>query len=243
MSDSALPSLTLEAQRISKKFSDEGLHVKLLGGLAVWMTCPSAQLSGLARAYGDLDFITPKKEVRALNQIFISSGYVEDKLFNAIHGATRLIYIDQSNARPVDVLVDNFKMCHEIELKNRLSHGGSTISSEDLLLTKLQIVSITEKDLLDLIALLVDQEFDFDYISNLLSNDWGFEKTVLQNLVKINSFLESVKIDMALKIVSKRKIQDLNLEIEGTKKTLNYKLRAKIGEKMPWFEEPEELSH
>jgi hypothetical protein len=243
VSDSTLESLTLEAQRISKKISDEGLHVKLLGGLAIWMTCPSAQLSALARDYGDLDFIAPKKEVRALNQIFISSGYVEDKLFNAIHGATRLIYIDQSNARPVDVLVDNFKMCHEIELKNRLSHGGSTISSEDLLLTKLQIVSITEKDLLDLIALLVDQEFDFDYISNLLSNDWGFEKTVLQNLVKINSFLESVKIDMALKIVSKRKIQDLNLEIEGTKKTLNYKLRAKIGEKMPWFEEPEELSH
>jgi len=134
-------------------------------------------------------------------------------------------------------------MCHEIELKNRLSHGGSTISSEDLLLTKLQIVSITEKDLLDLIALLVDQEFDFDYISNLLSNDWGFEKTVLQNLVKINSFLESVKIDMASKIVSKKKIQDLNLEIEGAKKSLSYKLRAKIGEKMPWYEEPEELSH
>ena len=243
MSDSTLPSLTLEAQRISKKFSDEGLHVKLLGGLAVWMTCPSAQLSGLARAYGDLDFIAPKKEVRALNQIFISSGYVEDKLFNAIHGATRLIYVDQSNARPVDVLVDNFKMCHEIELKNRLSHKGSTISSEDLLLTKLQIVSMTEKDLVDLIAMLIDQEFDVGYISNLLSNDWGFEKTVLQNLVRITEYLESVNIDPTLKSVSKKRIQELKLEIEGSKKTLSYKLRAKIGEKMPWYEEPEELSH
>jgi hypothetical protein len=243
VSDSTLPSLTLEAQRISKKFSDEGLSVKLLGGLAVWMTCPSAQLSGLARSYGDLDFIAPKKEVRALNQVFISSGYVEDKLFNAIHGATRLIYIDQSNVRPVDVLIDNFKMCHEIELKHRLSHSGSTISSEDLLLTKLQIVSMTEKDLVDLIAMLIDQEFDGGYISNLLSNDWGFEKTVLQNLVRITEHLESVNIDPALKIVSKKRIQELNLEIEGSKKSLSYKLRAKIGEKMPWYEQPEELSH
>jgi len=238
-----MPSLTSEAQRMAKKFADEGLRVKLLGGLAIWMTCPSAQLPGLARSYGDLDFIAPKKEVRTLNNIFISNGYVEDKLFNAIHGATRLIYIDQSNARPVDVLVDNFKMCHEIELKHRLSHDGPTIHGEDLLLTKLQIVSMTEKDLLDLIAMLIDQEFDGGYISNLLSNDWGFEKTVLQNLVRVSEFLESVDIDADLKLVSKKKIRDLNLEIEGSKKTLSYKLRAKIGDKMPWFEEPEELSH
>lgn len=243
MSDSTLPSLILEAQRISKKISDEGLSVKLLGGLAVWMTCPSAQLPALARSYGDLDFIAPKKELRALNQIFISSGYVEDKLFNAIHGATRLIYIDQSNTRPVDVLVDNFKMCHEIELKHRLTHSGSTISSEDLLLTKLQIVSMTQKDLLDLIAMLIDLEFDGGYISNLLSNDWGFEKTVLQNLVRITDHLESINIDPAVKVVSKKRIQDLSLQIEGAKKSLSYKLRAKIGEKMPWYEEPEELSH
>lgn len=243
MSNSTLPALTLEAQRISKKISDEGLHVKLLGGLAIWMTCPSARLTGLARSYGDLDFIAPKKEVRALNQILINSGYDQDKRFNAIHGATRLIYIDQNNARPVDVLVDNFKMCHEIELKNRLSNIGPAISSEDLLLTKLQIVSINEKDLLDLIALLIDQDFDCDYIINLLANDWGFEKTVLQNLIKVNAFLQALNIDATLKLISKEKIRDLTMNIECSKKTLNYKLRAKIGEKMPWFEEPEELIH
>lgn len=243
MSDSPLSSITLEAQRMVNKISDAGLNVKLLGGLAIWMTCPSAQLSGLARSYGDLDFIAPKKEIRALNQIFINSGYKEDKLFNAIHGATRLIYIDQNNARPVDILVDNFKMCHELDLKNRLSTHGPTISGEDILLTKLQIVSINEKDLLDLIALLVDQEFDLDYISILLANDWGFEKTVLQNLVKAGIFLETLNIEAPLKGIATRKIQDIKRKIERSKKTLSYKLRAKIGEKVPWFEEPEELSH
>lgn len=243
MRDSPLSSITLEAQRMAIKISDAGLNVKLLGGLAIWMTCPSAQLSGLARHYGDLDFISPKKEIRALNQIFINSGYHEDKLFNAIHGATRLIYIDQNNARPVDVLVDNFKMCHEIELKNRLSTKGPTISVEDILLTKLQIVSINEKDLLDLIALLIDQEFELDYISFLLANDWGFEKTVLQNLVEIGTFLESLKIESSLKDIVIKKIQEITNKIERSKKTLSYKLRAKVGEKMPWFEEPEELNH
>lgn len=243
MIDSPLSSITLEAQRMANKISDAGLNVKLLGGLAIWMTCPSAQLSGLARSYGDLDFIAPKKEIRALNQIFINSGYNEDKLFNAIHGATRLIYIDQKNARPVDVLVDNFKMCHEIELKNRLTNNGPTISSEDILLTKLQIVSINEKDLLDLIALLVDQEFDLEYISIILANDWGFEKTVLQNLVKAGKFLETLNIEAHLKGIATKKIQEITGNIESSKKTLSYKLRAKIGEKMPWFEEPEALNH
>ena len=243
MSDSTLSSITLEAQRMANKISVAGLNVKLLGGLAIWMTCPSAQLSGLARSYGDLDFIAPKKEIRALNVMVINSGYSEDRLFNAIHGATRLIYIDQKNARTVDILVDNFKMCHEIELKNRLSTVGPTISVEDILLTKLQIVSINEKDLLDLIALLVDQEFDLDYISILLANDWGFEKTVLQNLVKAGKFLENLNIEAPLKGIATRKIQDIKRKIERSKKTLSYKLRAKIGEKVPWFEEPEELSH
>ena len=72
-----MPSLTSEAQRMAKKFADEGLRVKLLGGLAIWMTCPSAQLKGLARSYGDLDFIAPKKEVRTLNKVFIANGCVE----------------------------------------------------------------------------------------------------------------------------------------------------------------------
>jgi hypothetical protein len=243
VSDSTLSSITLEAQRMANKISEAGLNVKLLGGLAIWMTCPSAQLSGLARSYGDLDFIAPKKEIRALNEMFINSGYSEDRLFNAIHGATRLIYIDQKNARSVDILVDNFKMCHELELKNRLSTNGPTISGEDILLTKLQIVSINEKDLLDLIALLVDQEFDLDYISILLANNWGFEKTVLQNLVKADKFLETLNIDAPLKGIATRKIQDITGNIERSKKTLSYKLRAIIGEKLPWFEEPEELNH
>ncbi len=243
MSSSTLSSINLEAKRLTKKISDRSLKVKLLGGLAVWMSCPSAELPGLARNYGDLDFISPKKEARTFGEILVSSGYVEDKRFNAIHGATRLIFLDEVNDRPIDVLIDDFKMCHSIELKNRINQENAWITPEDLLLTKLQIVSINEKDFLDIVALLLDQEFDLEYLSKILGNDWGFEKTVLQNLIKSSKYLESIELQSQLRESAKNNCQKLISQIENSKKSLNYKLRAKIGDKLPWYDEPEELVH
>ena len=248
MTNQILPDLTQEATRVSSAIQDSKLSVKLLGGLAVWLQSPSAQLPILRRDYSDLDFIAVKKEVTPFSKLLTNIGYMEDKRFNAIHGATRLIFIDEENDRPVDLLVDNFKMCHEIDLKNRLSIEGPTISISDLFLTKLQVVKITKKDLLDLTSLIIDHEFsdsgvDLKYITKILSGDWGFERTVLLNLDRLLAFSSEILDNPKTKKISEDKINIIKKNIRDSKKNINYKLRAKVGERVIWYEEPDELIH
>jgi len=248
MSNQILPDLTQEATRVSAAIKDSKLRVKLLGGLAVWLQSPSAQLPILRRNYSDLDFIAVKNEVMPFSKLLTNIGYMEDKRFNAIHGATRLIFRDEENDRPVDLLVDNFKMCHEIELKNRLSIEGPTISISDLFLTKLQIVKITKKDLLDLTSLIIDYEIsntgiDLRYITKILSRNWGFERTVLLNLDRLLYFSSEILDNPKTRKISENKINDIQKNIRDSKKTINYRLRAKVGERVIWYEEPDDLIH
>ena len=246
--ENTLPDLTDEAQRLADKIKVAGLNVKLLGGLAIWFHSPSARHEPLQRQYGDLDFIGPKKEMKKFIQLMIDSGYIEDKRFNAIHGATRLILIDSTHERPVDVLIDTFKMCHEIDLSDRLFGHSPTIPLADLLLSKLQVTKLAHKDVADIAALLLDQEFtpsgiDMDYIIRILGNNWGFEHTVRRTLDNLPIHLSEFQLTPTQKEVITAKIDKLRVEILGGKKSAGYKIRAKIGEKLPWAEEPEELVH
>lgn len=246
--ENTLLDLPAEAQRLAAKIKDADLNVKLLGGLAIWLHSPSARQPPLQRQYGDLDFIGPKKEMTKFIHLMLDSGYIEDKRFNALHGASRLILIDQANQRPVDVLIDVFKMCHEIDLSKRLTSNSPTISLADLLLTKLQVTKLTHKDVADIAALLLDQDFDSDgidieYIVRTLGNDWGFEHTVNNTFDNIPIHLSEFQLSPAQKNHIVTKIEQLRSEIAVGKKSIGYKIREKIGEKIPWAEEPEELTH
>ncbi len=243
-----LLDLTDEAQRLAAKIKSAGLNVKLLGGLAIWFHSPSARHEPLLRQYGDLDFIGPKKEMKKFIELMLESGYVEDKRFNAIHGATRLILLDLEHQRPVDVLIDTFKMCHEIDLSDRLFIDSPTISLADLLLSKLQVTKLAQKDVADIASLLLDQDLtpegiDVDYIVRILGNDWGFEHTVKATLKNLPIHLSEFELTPAKKIDITIKIDKLKEEIIKGKKSFSYKIREKIGEKLPWAEEPEELVH
>ena len=102
---------------------------------------------------------------------------------NALHGATRLNFHDPERDRPVDVLLDRFAMCHELDLADRIDGGELTLPLADLLLTKLQVVRLNDKDALDLFAMLGDHAFgsddiDLGRILAVTRGDWGFEHTI-----------------------------------------------------------------
>jgi len=77
----------------------------------------------------------------------------------------------------------------------RLEIDYPTISLADLLLEKMQIVKLNEKDILDTIVMLREHDvgegdketINSDRVSGLLSDDWGFYYTVTTNLGKIKS--------------------------------------------------------
>ena len=222
-----------------------GVTVRLLGGVAVYQLAPSASRPPLARTYGDFDVVVPARQGHSVAKLFRGAGYAEDPHFNALHGAHRMIFASPRGYR-VDVVVGTFRMCHELELGRDLPGEGLTIHPADLLLTKLQIVQIEEKDLQDAAALLADlptdgqsAPIDVGRFIQPLAADWGFHHTVERNLARLVAFAQDRLADQEANLVA-GSARRLSEAMEAAPKSLRWKVRAKAGEKLPWYELPDE---
>jgi hypothetical protein len=240
-----------------------GATVRLLGGVAVFQLAPSASKSPLARTYHDFDVFVPARQGALAARVFREAGYDEDRHFNALHGAQRLIF-GSPRGFVVDVVVGTFRMCHELDLGRDLPGAGLTIHPADLLLTKLQIVQIEEKDLLDAVALLTDlptdgaagaagpagpagaagaaAAIDVGRFVTPLAGDWGFYHTVEQNMPKVMSFArDRLGASGAQPVLdSGRRLLEA---MHAVPKSMRWKIRSRAGEKVTWYELPEEPGH
>ena len=155
----AATDILTEAERLAAAAEDES-PVRVLGGVAIALRCPSAQLPALERTYGDIDVVARSRDRRKLQRFLTAQGYRGLDQLNAVHGGARLFYVDEANRRRLDVFLDRFEMCHDLDLRGRLGLSGPTLPLADLLLTKLQVVETTEKDLRDIVALLADHDLE-----------------------------------------------------------------------------------
>src|SRR4051794_6264743 len=138
-----------EAVRVLGMADERGLHVRAIGGLGVFLSSPSARRPPLARDYKDLDLAGPGSERHLITETLIDAGYRADEQFNALHGSHQLFFQDPSSERAVDVIIDRLEMCHSLDLRKSFGGTGPALPVTDLLLSKLQIVDLTKKDLLD----------------------------------------------------------------------------------------------
>lgn len=240
-----------EAKRILDAANERGIILRLFGGVAVKYHCPSATHRSLQRSYPDLDFFGRGKQGREIRKLFTDLGYEPNQRFNALHGATRLIFEDAKNQRIVDIFLDVFKMCHTLHLGDRLTLDDHTIPISDLLLTKLQVVEINEKDIRDLIAILRDHDvveriaagdkevIDAGYISALCADEWGLCKTISLTLKKILAFLPNYKLEPEANQILEERVNKLLHAIETAPKSFKWKVRDKVGEKKRWYDLPE----
>jgi len=241
-----LPHLPDEAGRVADAAAEAGLALALVGGIGVWMRCPSARVPPLARDYGDIDLVGHARDRKAIVALMESLGYTPDGMFNALHGASRLNFTDEHRDRPVDVLLDTFRMAHELELADRFGPGDRTLPLADLLLTKLQIVSLNEKDVRDLGALLADHPLggpdaiELPRILDATRGDWGLERTVHGTLQQLRGHLPGLGLerDVLDRVVART--QELDRALAEAPKSRRWKMRARVGERVRWYEEPEE---
>jgi len=237
--------LLAAAEEIIAAGAAAGATVRLLGGVAVFQLAPSARTAPLARPYHDYDVVVPSRHRAATARVFRDAGYSEDQQFNALHGAQRMIFA-APRGFVVDVLVGAFRMCHRLDLGRDLPASGLTIHPADLLLTKLQIVQIEEKDLLDAVALLLDLPPDgtpagieVARFAAPLAGDWGFHHTVERNLPKVAEFAQArLGSDQARAVAAS--VDRLRRAMEAAPKSVRWKMRARVGEKVTWYELPEE---
>lgn len=233
-----------ETARILAAAETDDFPLRLLGGLAVYLQCPSAESdTRLRRPYKDFDFVTLGKWGAKTKALFTRLGYAPNQAFNALHGYQRLLFWDTAHERQVDIFIDRMQMCHNLDFRLRLQLDARTLAPSDLLLTKLQIVEINEKDFIDVLALFHDhaltehdQGLNSAYISRLTAADWGLYRTLTANLVKVRA----CALERAFAEQVPARIDALLAAIEAQPKSFAWKTRALVGERIRWYELPEE---
>jgi hypothetical protein len=241
--------IILEAERILYFASERAIVLRLLGGLGVWFSAPSAGKPEYAREYHDLDFMGYRKQASKIEKFFTELGYTPRELFNKLHGSMRLMFFDTNNDRRVDIFLDGFTMCHKFDFKDSLELCERTLQPSDLLITKLQIYEINRKDITDVIALILDtpvtdeisskRRIDTTRIADLCSDDWGTYRTVTMNIEKIFVMLDELGIPKEDARIIREKLLIIRKKIEDVPKSFRWKMRAKVGERVRWYELPE----
>lgn len=238
-----------EAKRVSDEVEREEVPFRLLGGLAVRLRAKDGLDAAFRRDYADLDFIVPKGESRTAQKFFERIGYAPQVRFNTLYGNERLLFFDEENGRQVDVLVGKFRMCHEVPFGKRLAIEPVTVPLAELLLTKLQIIELNEKDVRDTLALLHDHEVSDEdgdsinggRIAGLCASDWGLWRTFTGNLDALGGHIQNYELSEEKKRDVEARIAVLRERVEEEPKSFGWKMRSKIGERKRWYELPEEV--
>ena len=237
-----------EGQRLLARAAETDVPLRLLGGVAIRLRAPGELLPAFRRTYADLDFVTARKGASRAAELFRNEGYEPHVAFNALHGKERLLFFDVDHDRQVDIFVGAFAMSHKIPLDARLEVDPVSIPLAELLLTKLQIAQLNEKDIRDALALLeghpvgdADGEtVNAGRIAALCAADWGLWRTITGNLDTCCAMAPGYDVPKRAEVEAR--LQELLRRIEAEPKTRSWKLRAKIGERKRWYELPEEVA-
>ena len=237
-----------EGQRLLARAAETDVPLRLLGGVAIRLRAPGELLPAFRRTYADLDFVTARKGASRAAELFRNEGYEPHVAFNALHGKERLLFFDVDHDRQVDIFVGAFAMSHKIPLDARLEVDPVSIPLAELLLTKLQIAQLNEKDIRDALALLeghpvgdADGEtVNAGRIAALCGADWGLWRTITGNLDTCCAMAPGYDVPNRAEVEAR--LQELLRRIEAEPKTRSWRLRAKIGERKRWYELPEEVA-
>jgi hypothetical protein len=229
------------------------LPIRLLGGVGVALHDHRPVPAALERGYGDLDVVVPPKSARATTGVMTAAGYEPNERFNALHGASRMLFYDIENKRQVDVFVGTFSMCHRLDLADRLGEHAYGLDAADLLLTKLQIHEINRKDLVDAVRLLLTHEnadiaggagqpdaMSLDRLRSVTSSDWGWFTTVTDNLRLVRAAAADLLEPDEASVVETR-ADAIDESLRSAPKSMRWKARSVVGRKTPWYELPEEI--
>jgi Uncharacterised nucleotidyltransferase len=245
------PDILEEARRVIESAHAANVTVRVLGGVAISLHARGALHPALTRPYGDIDLVTTRKQGRPTARLLSGLGYTANERFNLMNGSTRQVFYDLANERHVDVFVGEFRMCHQIPIADRLELEDTTVPLAELLLTKLQIVELNHKDLIDIWAIIHEHdvaEHDDDAINasriaELLAADWGLWRTSRQSVEEARARLSESELPQDDRWLIDERLGRLWQRVEVQPKGLRWRSRGKVGDRAKWYEEPEEIGH
>ena len=235
------------------------MQLRVLGGGAIALRAAPQTPPALLRAVNDLDLAVAEGEGRRAGEVLLAGGLLAlSERFNALHGHRRLMFVGAEAAElKVDVFVGDLEMCHTVPLRGRLECDPLTLAPTDLLLSKGQIVRLTAKDRIDLYCLLWNHEvsagrsessaeaspevIDADYVAGLCAHDWGWWRTLSANLSACLRTLPEAALANADSELIAGRLTVLERALETAPKSLRWRARSRVGERVRWYEEPEEI--
>lgn len=240
--------LLTEARRLHTAAETAGITARLLGGVAVAISAPAPLPAALQRPYKDLDYVVRRADAAHWRDLLDGNGYTPDTQFNTLHGAQRLLHYDPAHRRQLDTFISSFAMCHTLDLEDQLPVRSATLAPADLLLTKLQIYEVNDKDLIDAIALLLTHQviagdrpgIDTRRLAKITGSDWGWHTTLTDNLHKVAARLPSAGLSPEQTSLVDRRLKQITTTLATAPKSLKWRARAKIGRRVPWYDLPEE---
>jgi hypothetical protein len=245
-----LPDVLDETNRLIDAARAQNIFLRLIGGLAVRLHSGDYK-KFFERKYPDIDFVSSSDDRRKLESFFLGMDYVPNKQFNLLNGAHRQIYLDDSTGRHIDIFVGEFEMCHKIPLHDRLHLDPITVPLAELLLSKAQIFELNRKDALDIASLLLYNELGDDdagrinlrRIAQLCSDDWGLYKTTSINLKRVEETIssEDVNLTQEERALILKHLHQIHRIFEEMPKPLAWQLRDRVGTRVRWYTEVEEV--
>jgi hypothetical protein len=240
-----------DAMRIAQGAHQARIGLKLLGGLGVRVVCPD--YPPRLRRDQDIDFACLSKERKTVAAHLEQVGCQPDRRFNNLNG-DRQMYFTAPSGRPIDVMVDRLTMCHTLDFRPSFRKQPYTVDVVDLLLSKLQIVELNEKDARDIVQLLscmpiapagTGLAIDADRFASVLGADWGWWRTVTGNLDRMPALLaERPQLAQpGMPFDPAEQAGQLRQLAETAPKSMKWKMRSSVGDKVRWYELPEEVGH
>ena len=246
-----LPDILAEMHRLIDAAHANSLLMRAIGGLAIRIKSGDLQ-KFFTREYRDLDFVVAETERKRIEPFFQEMGYESNRQFNLLNGSKRQIYLDPNSDRHVDIFVGKFEMCHKLPMDGRLEIDPVTVPLTELLLSKAQIVELNRKDALDIASLLLYNEtgntdqgkINLEYIAKLCGQDWGLYKTTSMSLKHVEDVVrdESLNLTSAERDIVLKRVSEIYRTFETMPKSLAWQMRDKVGTRVRWYEEVEEVA-
>lgn len=240
-----------EADRLLGLAAEQDVVLRLVGALAFARRCPKHVYlqEALGREYTDIDFAAYGREADRISAVLSGAGYVADPHVFVESGGSRMVLLNAETGLHLDVFLDKLEFCHTVPWKGRLEIDEHTIPLAEMLMQKMQIIEINEKDLIDTIMLLLEHPFTDDdggvniaRVAKVCAKDWGWWRTLTMNLGNVEQMAASYT---QLPADEKRRVADqvaaARARLEGEPKSLGWRLRARVGDRKKWYRDVGEL--
>ncbi len=241
-----------ELKRILKASEEAGVLMRVIGSLAFQMHCPKFGYlqQAMGRAYTDIDFAAYSKQTKAIQDLMAKLGYADNQEVFIVSGGERSIFGHPETGLHIDIFWEKLDFCHVIRWTGRLEVDSPSIPLAEMLLEKMQIVQINEKDIIDTIMLLlehplgdIDQEtVNIKRVAELCAADWGLWRTTTMNLGKVRAIAQGYEqLTPEQKSTIDAQVQKALVRIEAEPKSMAWRLRSRVGDRVKWYKDVDEV--